>query len=153
MNRAEREGLIEGLKELAGATAKEWGVEPKETTEWKAAAALRFLDGIAYTGEGVPWRDVRASGEWFSTAAYNEVKSRAEAAERRLAEAHEALKAFIYWGGQQCPCKDESPDPCPLCGATVAEGACKAVDEKFPASILAKARAALTPAKGTRDGG
>ncbi len=55
-----------------------------------------------------------------------------------------ALKAFIDWGQQQCPCRDETPDPCPLCGATVAAGRCRAVEAKFPPRILADARTALS---------
>lgn len=55
-----------------------------------------------------------------------------------------ALRAFLQWGQQQCPCENDLPDPCPLCDASVAnlEG-CKAVDKKFPPRLLAQARAAL----------
>ena len=56
----------------------------------------------------------------------------------------EALKRFISWGQQQCPCKNEQPNPCPLCFASVENlEACKAVEAKFPPDILRIARAAL----------
>lgn len=55
-----------------------------------------------------------------------------------------ALQAFLTWGESQCPCRDETPDPCPLCGASVAEGTCKAAESKFPRAILEDARAALS---------
>lgn len=55
-----------------------------------------------------------------------------------------ALRAFIDWGDRQCPCKNEEPNPCPLCGASVENlEACKAVDSKFPRRLLADARSAL----------
>ncbi len=55
-----------------------------------------------------------------------------------------ALRAFLDWGQQQCPCQNEEPDPCPLCDATVASGSCKAVEAKFPRRILERARTALS---------
>jgi hypothetical protein len=59
----------------------------------------------------------------------------------------EALKAFLWWADQQCPCTDEKPNPCTLCGASVENlEPCKAREAKFPRSILAKARAALEAA-------
>lgn len=55
-----------------------------------------------------------------------------------------ALRSFIRWGEQQCPCENDLPDPCPLCDASVGNlQGCKAVDQKFPPRILAEARAAL----------
>jgi len=38
-----------------------------------------------------------------------------------------------------CPCVDGLPDPCPKCGATVADGVCGADD--FAARYLARLRA------------
>ena len=31
-----------------------------------------------------------------------------------------------------CPCENEQPDPCPACGATVADGICKATEPRPP---------------------
>ena len=63
---------------------------------------------------------------------------------REIERLRKALKRFISWGQQQCPCKNEQPNPCPLCFASVENlEACKAVEAKFPHDILRKARAAL----------
>lgn len=56
----------------------------------------------------------------------------------------EALKSVKHWAVSRCPCKNEQPDPCPLCGATV-DGleACKALLEVIPPRIVEKMDAAL----------
>ena len=61
----------------------------------------------------------------------------------RLDRATEALFAVRTWATHKCPCSDNKPDPCPLCGATVATGSCKAVDKVFPEQVLAKINASL----------
>ena len=33
-----------------------------------------------------------------------------------------------------CPCTNEQPDPCPACGATVANGTCRALYRQPPPS-------------------
>ena len=64
-------------------------------------------------------------------------------------ELYAALNRFIFWAGQQCPCSEEKPDPCPLCGAGVENlEACKAMESTFPKDILRGARAALSKARG-----
>jgi hypothetical protein len=69
--------------------------------------------------------------------------------DERIAELEAALSRFLEWGSQQCPCSEEKPDPCPLCGASVENlEACKAIESKFPRDILMSARAALS--KGRR---
>lgn len=61
----------------------------------------------------------------------------------------EALQAFISWGTKQCPCENEEPNPCPLCGASVENlETCKAIEAKFPRVILTNARAAIAKALG-----
>lgn len=56
----------------------------------------------------------------------------------------EALRNVVSWAQQKCPCENETPDPCPLCDATVAQGRCKAVDSTFPPRILEEIRSALS---------
>lgn len=58
----------------------------------------------------------------------------------------EALRDVRRWAASKCPCKDETPDPCTLCGATVASGACRSVESIFPAALLAQLDAALAEA-------
>lgn len=56
-----------------------------------------------------------------------------------------ALQSVQHWAVQRCPCRNEEPDPCPLCGASVANlQACKAVEETFPPRVLTEINAALT---------
>ena len=45
----------------------------------------------------------------------------------------DALTKVVDWAQRRCPCENEQPNPCPLCGASVENlEACKAVDETFP---------------------
>ena len=63
---------------------------------------------------------------------------------REIERLRGALGRFISWGHQQCPCKNEQPNPCPLCFASAENlEACKAVEALFPPDILRTARAAL----------
>lgn len=51
----------------------------------------------------------------------------------RIKELEAALGLVQRWAQQRCPCRNEEPNPCPLCGASVENlEACKAVDETFP---------------------
>ena len=56
----------------------------------------------------------------------------------------DCLDKVLHWANQRCPCENEEPNPCPLCGASVEnlEG-CKAADETFPPYLRAAIRAAL----------
>jgi len=69
--------------------------------------------------------------------------------EARVEIGRKALGAFLDWGQQQCPCYNDLPNPCPLCGASIEnlEG-CKAIESKFPPRILGQAREALAAMKG-----
>lgn len=62
----------------------------------------------------------------------------------------EFAKAIIRWANAKCPCGNDLPDPCPLCGASAKPGggACKAADETLPPSLLQDARAAISRAEG-----
>lgn len=57
-------------------------------------------------------------------------------------------RKLINWAESKCPCRDETPDPCPLCGATVAAGACMAVESTIPPHLLREMRDALALATG-----
>lgn len=64
--------------------------------------------------------------------------------DERIRELTEALQGFVRWANAKCPCENEQPNPCPLCGASIFEG-CKAADQTLPRDLLAAARAALAP--------
>ena len=57
-------------------------------------------------------------------------------------EAEKVVCDLLWWAEQKCPCENEEPNPCTLCGASVEnlEG-CKAADETLPRSWLYMARA------------
>jgi hypothetical protein len=58
------------------------------------------------------------------------------------------LASVKTWAEQRCPCHEETPNPCPLCGASVENlEACKAVDQTFPRDIKRDIFAALAAAK------
>lgn len=60
-------------------------------------------------------------------------QSRALAAESSLSEAVKALEAVMRWASSRCPCANELPNPCTLCGVTVESGeACKAIQGTLP---------------------
>ena len=62
----------------------------------------------------------------------------------RIRQLEEALKEVKHWARSRCPCHEENPNPCPLCGASVENlEACKAVESIFPRSILSKINHAL----------
>lgn len=65
----------------------------------------------------------------------------------RIRELTEALQGFVRWANAKCPCENEQPNPCPLCGASIFEG-CKAADQTLPRELLDAARAAIAKAKG-----
>jgi len=53
------------------------------------------------------------------------------------ADARKLLARIEHWASTRCPCHEETPNPCPLCGASVENlEACKAVEETFPRDIL-----------------
>lgn len=62
------------------------------------------------------------------------------------------LKRIEHWAQSRCPCHEETPNPCPLCGASVENlEACKAVENIFPRDLLADLRSSLQhEAKGER---
>lgn len=71
----------------------------------------------------------------------------AVAAAERIERLEAALRGFLHWADQKCPCRTEEQLPCPLCGASVENlEACKAADMTLPRNLLAAARAALQEA-------
>lgn len=70
----------------------------------------------------------------------------AEAMEREMAEKdaiQKVLNSVLTWAEQRCPCENEQPNPCPLCGASVENlEACKSAENTIPRSLLAELRRA-----------
>ena len=54
------------------------------------------------------------------------------------------LGLVLKWAEGRCPCENELPNPCPLCGASVENlEACKSAENTLPTSLLRKIRMAL----------
>lgn len=57
----------------------------------------------------------------------------------------EALEKVRRWAESRCPCHNEEPNPCPLCGASVENlEACKSAENTLPRELLTTIRAALS---------
>jgi hypothetical protein len=54
-----------------------------------------------------------------------------------------ALLMVLDWAERRCPCHDEKPDPCPLCGASakLGGGHCMSAENTLPKHILSELRA------------
>lgn len=58
-----------------------------------------------------------------------------------VTETEKVVLALLRWADAKCPCENEQPDPCPLCGASVENlDGCKAADNTLPPSLLLAAR-------------
>ena len=61
-----------------------------------------------------------------------------------MSELRDTLLAVLTWAEQRCPCHDEQPDPCPLCGASVENlEACKSAENTLPPALLRRIRSTL----------
>lgn len=103
---------------------------------------------------GLGWRKI-AEGKYVCTVSVRPPRARAAPEPARPApepeagveELAKALKAVRRWAEKRCPCENDNPDPCPLCGERVDGGRCKAVPATFPRDLLAKIDAALAAAR------
>jgi len=72
---------------------------------------------------------------------------------KRLREENErlrkALRTVDTWAEQRCPCRNEEPNPCPLClaDANNPKDICLSAENTLPAHVLSAVRAALSEAK------
>lgn len=60
------------------------------------------------------------------------------------AEAERVLRDVLHWAESRCPCEDDKPNPCPLCGASVENlEPCKSAENTLPRRLLGDIRLAL----------
>jgi hypothetical protein len=52
--------------------------------------------------------------------------------------ANALLRDLQKWASQRCPCNNDEPRICPLCGADVTIDRCGAVDVSFPRDLRAR---------------
>ncbi|WP_353640786.1 hypothetical protein [Mesorhizobium sp. WSM2239] len=67
---------------------------------------------------------------WFQGDPYERVK-----------QLEAVVKKTLRWAEARCPCHNEEPNPCPLCGASVEnlEG-CKSAENTIPRDLLTELR-------------
>jgi hypothetical protein len=95
-----------------------------------------------------------ALGEPFGEDHRQDMRAALAAAEplivaRERATAVSLLDEIMNWSRQRCPCENEKPDPCPLCGARVndPDGVCKA-GVVLPDRLFSKIAAAIRSGNG-----
>lgn len=120
----------------------------------RAEAAAALIAQQAATIEAVTKERDEAQAEITLTESLVADERRMRfAAEAERDRAREAFARVLAWAERRCPCHNEEPNPCPLCGASVENlEACKSAENTLPADILialreAKPRAALSTAK------
>lgn len=100
---------------------------------------------------------VRLIAEFIHAAQPRNILSILAADDRALAELREEnerltklVQRFVRWADAKCPCENETPDPCPLCGASMDNlEPCKAADMTLPRNLLTDARSSLAALKGS----
>lgn len=59
----------------------------------------------------------------------------------RIKELEGVVKKTLTWAEARCPCHNEQPNPCPLCGASVENfEACKSAENIIPPDLLKELR-------------
>lgn len=55
------------------------------------------------------------------------------------------LRDVLRWAEQRCPCHNDEPSPCPLCGARVEPGggSCLSAENTIPSTLLREIRKVL----------
>lgn len=61
------------------------------------------------------------------------------------------LGEILHWAESRCPCHEEEPNPCPLCGASVENlEPCKSAENTLPRHLLKELRLAKAAAMGAK---
>lgn len=103
-----------------------------------ASMPARIWAGVA--PDGVRWcKQPTPDG----TNPYNTLFIRADIVERMA----EVLRKTKHWASTRCPVREETPDPCSLCGARVdgegVDGVCKSAEAIFPHDLLTRLSSAI----------
>ncbi|RFZ89394.1 hypothetical protein D0Y60_01830 [Shinella sp. WSJ-2] len=83
--------------------------------------------------------------------ALDESQSMHLSALRRNCVSRDVVNSVLTWAEQRCPCHNEQPNPCPLCGASVENlEPCKSAENTIPRHLLADLRRARTLIQGEK---
>lgn len=55
-------------------------------------------------------------------------------------EGQKLLRDLLHWAETRCPCKNDEPKICPLCGADVEKDACMSAENTVPRDLLVRLR-------------
>lgn len=125
---------------------RRWGMQSAAPAFWFWAAGRDWSEKPKSAAElAVPARGMAHHAHWFADIDHPDARLIITAPDLMA-----VVKELMSWADQKCPCHDETPDPCPLCGARSAPGGggCKAADETLPPELLRMARAAIAKAEG-----
>lgn len=66
-----------------------------------------------------------------------------DAVRRAALEEAKLLADVLHWAESRCPCENDEPNPCPLCGASVENlEPCKSAERTLPPGLLPRLRRA-----------
>ena len=74
---------------------------------------------------------------------YDEAVRQVMAVQAREQQLIKAVRDTLTWAEQRCPCNDDQPKICPLCGADAAKDACMSAENTIPRHILTQLRQCL----------
>lgn len=135
------------------------GVPPKPwSSEWFIAettfgdrVVLRELpDEFTYDFKTADETYIKADKikRWMQFPDSNLIAPGSTTARDRVEALTAALHSVKRYAASKCPCENELPNPCPLCGASVENlDVCKAVDRTFPPNLLREIEAVLGAAE------
>ncbi|MGX5719873.1 hypothetical protein [Shinella zoogloeoides] len=121
------------------------------------------IDGETYTGLQLSDVSDERAFPVYTRPPHREGEDSAEV--ERLRRESEILRGVfndvLDWAERRCPCHNEEPNPCPLCGASVENlEACKSAENTLPRGLLIDLRiarsliaASATTVKGAADHG
>jgi hypothetical protein len=152
--------VTEAADRLASLTAPvgEWETTAEERKNLVRQAEYEPQHQVAETSLWLHWREIlprlirdldRALALLSAERAARKEADRigARKAEQYAAERDqnkrlvEALETTLRWAESRCPCENEEPNPCPLCGASIEnlEG-CKSAENTLPRWLLEELR-------------
>ena len=74
---------------------------------------------------------------------YDEAVRQVMTVQAREQQLIKAVRDTLTWAEQRCPCNDDQPKICPLCGADAAKDACMSAENTIPRHILTQLRQCL----------
>lgn len=74
---------------------------------------------------------------------YDEAVKQMMVVQQREQRLLKVIQNVLTWAEQRCPCHNDEPKICPLCGADAAKDACMSAENTIPRHLLTELRQAL----------